>query len=176
MKRVDDQIHMVCFCMFLHLRTDLYLLQLCDNILSAVSAASTASTASTALKEIGSFNRNRKNPRSATGHRYLSQENHNDNSTSIIINHQYKNDIHRSLRLRTDQDSSFKFRPELVRETCKQRIDDFNYAYDRLPVEYQKQLDQIDEALKDFGYSLREPYGFSGSSIFQPWELTWTND
>jgi len=81
--------------------------------------------------------------------------------------------VHRKLRLRTDTNQTFKFRSELVEGTCKQRIEEFNFAYSRLPDYLKGMLDNIDQSLHPFGYKLKEPYHHldSSLSILQPWEI-----
>lgn len=82
-------------------------------------------------------------------------------------------DSRRSLRLRNYQDTkSFKFIPELVTSTGRERIREYRAALDRLPTELKSALSEVDKRLRRFGYSLTEwAVAEAKSNLLTPWEL-----
>lgn len=82
-------------------------------------------------------------------------------------------DSSRSLRLRNYQDTkSFKFIPELVTSTGRERIREYRAALDRLPTELKSALSDVDKRLRRFGYSLTEwAVAEAKSNLLTPWEL-----
>ena len=81
-------------------------------------------------------------------------------------------DNRRQLRLRTTKESqSFKFRPELVRENGMKRLAEFAHVTQQvhLPKQSINQLRDIEIALSQFGYNLKEFTPFQ--SVFDQWEI-----
>ena len=79
----------------------------------------------------------------------------------------------RDLRLRIGETGGLQFRPELVNQRAQQRMTDFLFALDKLPLDLRDQINQLQNELERFGYQLKTVYNtrHSANSVFNDWEL-----
>ena len=94
-----------------------------------------------------------------------------DDSPSLLtIN---SSDVRRALRLRNYQDAnSFKFIPELVTSTGKERIREYRAALNKLPLDLRGSLEAVDKRLRSYGYSLTEwSASEAKNNLLTPFEL-----